>query len=136
MSTKHIIIIGAGIGGLCLGQGLKKSGISFSIFERDSSTHARSQGYRLKISPDGADVLQQCLSEEAWNLFQKSSAALTKGVTKANGITGEVADLSNFKIPNRAALPVHVFCADRATMRAALMTGIESYIFFGKEFKR
>src|SRR4030088_1862683 len=33
----HVLIIGGGVGGLCLAQGLKKSGISVAVYERDTS---------------------------------------------------------------------------------------------------
>jgi flavin-dependent dehydrogenase len=37
----HVLIIGGGIGGLCLAQGLKRAGISVAVYERES--HARCQ---------------------------------------------------------------------------------------------
>jgi len=51
MSTQklHVLIIGAGIGGLTLAQALRKQGISFEIFERDASASARGQGYALGL---------------------------------------------------------------------------------------
>ncbi|KAK4170532.1 FAD-dependent urate hydroxylase [Cladorrhinum sp. PSN259] len=45
----HILIIGAGIGGLTLAQALRKHSISFEIFERDASPSARGQGYALGL---------------------------------------------------------------------------------------
>ena len=33
----HVVIIGGGIGGLTLAQGLKKSGVSVAVYERDQS---------------------------------------------------------------------------------------------------
>ena len=45
----HVLIIGAGIGGLTLAQGLRKQGISFEIFERDASAEARGQGYAVGL---------------------------------------------------------------------------------------
>jgi cation diffusion facilitator CzcD-associated flavoprotein CzcO len=33
----HVLIVGGGIGGLCLAQGLKKAGISVAVYERDTS---------------------------------------------------------------------------------------------------
>lgn len=65
-SPEHIIIIGAGFGGLLLAHGLKKYGISFSIYERDSSPQARGQGYRIKIFPgEPVTDMQSLLSAES-----------------------------------------------------------------------
>ncbi len=37
----HVMIIGGGLGGLCLAQGLKKAGISVAIYERDRTRNER-----------------------------------------------------------------------------------------------
>lgn len=48
----HILVIGAGITGLTLGQTLKKLGIPFTIFERDPTVHYRGRGWgRKSYSP-------------------------------------------------------------------------------------
>jgi 2-polyprenyl-6-methoxyphenol hydroxylase-like FAD-dependent oxidoreductase len=47
-------IIGGGIAGLALAQGLKKAGIAATVFERDRTRSDRLQGYRVHISPAGA----------------------------------------------------------------------------------
>ena len=44
-----VLIIGAGITGLVLGQALKRHGVAFSIFERDPSVSARGRGWGLTI---------------------------------------------------------------------------------------
>jgi 2-polyprenyl-6-methoxyphenol hydroxylase-like FAD-dependent oxidoreductase len=45
----HVLIIGAGLGGLTLAQCLRKQGITFDIFERDDSEEARSQGWAIGL---------------------------------------------------------------------------------------
>lgn len=45
----HILIIGAGITGLTLGQALKKHGIPFTLFERDPTVLYRSRGWGRKL---------------------------------------------------------------------------------------
>ncbi|KAI1385656.1 FAD/NAD(P)-binding domain-containing protein [Hypoxylon trugodes] len=45
----HVIIIGAGLGGLSLAQCLRKQGISFEIFERDVTPKARFQGWAIAL---------------------------------------------------------------------------------------
>lgn len=46
-SKPHVLIAGAGLGGLALAQALRKQGISYQIFER--STASRAQGYAIGI---------------------------------------------------------------------------------------
>ena len=45
----HVAIIGGGIGGVALGVACLHRGIPFTIYERDSSFDARSQGYGLTL---------------------------------------------------------------------------------------
>lgn len=45
----HVLILGAGPGGLTLAQCLRKRGISFEIFDRDEDANARFQGWALGL---------------------------------------------------------------------------------------
>ena len=47
-SNFKVLIIGGGMGGLCLAQGLKKANIDVEVFERDKSKDDRLQGYRIR----------------------------------------------------------------------------------------
>jgi 2-polyprenyl-6-methoxyphenol hydroxylase-like FAD-dependent oxidoreductase len=47
ISDFKVIIIGAGIAGLCLAQILRKEGVPFEIFERDDGS--RSQGWIITV---------------------------------------------------------------------------------------
>ncbi|SHF64569.1 FAD-dependent oxidoreductase [Streptoalloteichus hindustanus] len=57
----RVVVIGAGLGGLCLAQGLRQAGIEVDVYERDPGVHARFQGYRLGLSEVGAEALRGCL---------------------------------------------------------------------------
>ncbi|KAI0838269.1 putative monooxygenase [Hypoxylon sp. FL0890] len=48
-ASPHILIIGGGLGGLLLGQTLRKNKISFEIFERDQSDNMRTQGWAIGL---------------------------------------------------------------------------------------
>nr|ARP51720.1 NAD/FAD monooxygenase [Phyllosticta cirsii] len=45
----HVLIVGAGLGGLSLAQNLRKQGVSFEIFERDPEKNTRSQGWAIAL---------------------------------------------------------------------------------------
>jgi salicylate hydroxylase len=49
----HVGIVGGGIGGLALAQGLKKAGVSVALYERDATPIDRLQGYRVRHQPQG-----------------------------------------------------------------------------------
>ncbi|MFI6594693.1 FAD-dependent oxidoreductase [Nonomuraea sp. NPDC050536] len=73
MSHPHVIIIGAGLGGLCLAQGLRRRGIGFEIFERDDSLTTRLQGYRIHVDGQGDAALAASLPEHLYRLFRATS---------------------------------------------------------------
>jgi 2-polyprenyl-6-methoxyphenol hydroxylase-like FAD-dependent oxidoreductase len=51
----RVIIIGGGIGGLCLAQGLTRAGVESVVYERDVERAERLDRYRLHINPAGSD---------------------------------------------------------------------------------
>ncbi|WP_433680288.1 FAD-dependent oxidoreductase [Nocardia sp. CA-119907] len=59
----RVSIVGAGLGGLCLAQGLRGAGIEAEVYERDPAITARFQGYRLVLNPGGFEALRGCLPQ-------------------------------------------------------------------------
>src|SRR5256714_15468426 len=68
----HVVIIGGGIGGLCLAQGLKQAGMSVAVYERDRTLTDRVQGYRVHINPTGSRALHACLPPQLFDLFERT----------------------------------------------------------------
>jgi choline dehydrogenase-like flavoprotein len=68
-SPINVIIIGAGTGGLCLAQGLKRAGISVAVYERDRTRADGLQGYRVGIDADGKRALRANLPPELYQTF-------------------------------------------------------------------
>lgn len=60
----QILIIGAGLGGLALAQGLVKAGFNVTVFERDETYTSRPQGYRISIRSLGMNALAALLTPE------------------------------------------------------------------------
>lgn len=73
-SPTNVIIIGAGTGGLCLAQGLKRAGIGVAVYERDRTRRDGLQGYRVGIDADGKRALRANLSPELYQTFLATCA--------------------------------------------------------------
>jgi 2-polyprenyl-6-methoxyphenol hydroxylase-like FAD-dependent oxidoreductase len=74
-SPFHVVVVGAGTGGLCLAHGLKRSGISVAVYERDSTRADGLQGYRVGIDPDGSRALHECLPPDLYGTFVATFAS-------------------------------------------------------------
>lgn len=128
-----VLIIGAGIGGLCLAQGLRKAGREIIVFERDLSEAYRPQGYRLKLESDAAEALQDCLPESVYRDFQASCAVSAVGETDFDPISGSIIrSRAGGGLAGQQGLRAS-YTADRSVLRSILMTGIEDKVVFGKE---
>ncbi len=143
--SSHVLIIGGGIGGLCLAHGLKKHNISFQIFERDAAQDYRAQGYRIRVAREAVEALKYLFDDETWRLFE-----LTCGETKLKPIpeidatTGKV-DLPNmedFKAivgkgpPKGSGPPSKPYTVDRTVFREVLLRGLESHMSWGKALEK
>src|SRR5581483_358784 len=65
----EVLIVGGGIGGLCLAHGLRRAGIPVTVFERTTERTEWLQGYRIHINPHGSSALHACLPPENWQQF-------------------------------------------------------------------
>ena len=128
LAIGHVVIIGAGLAGLGLAQGLKRNGIDFSIYERDPAVDYRAQGYRIKIFPDTIEHLKQLLSSELWEEFESSCAETVMGESTVNALTANL-------ISSRALAGVKPYTVDRGVMRNVLIQGLEGKINFGKDLR-
>jgi 2-polyprenyl-6-methoxyphenol hydroxylase-like FAD-dependent oxidoreductase len=128
----RVLIIGAGLSGLVLAQGLAAQDIAFSVFERDRTTDYRPQGYRAKIPGDvGADI-QGVLPPALWREFEETCAETIGGETTINAISGNVVSKRSGQPPRPGV--GKMYPTDRAVFRRVLMKGLEEDIHFGKAF--
>src|SRR5258708_20836818 len=67
----HVIVIGGGIGGLTLAQGLVKAGISVAVYQRDRSPADRGQGYRGPINPTRSRALHALFPPHLFDAFDR-----------------------------------------------------------------
>ena len=132
----HVIIIGGGIGGLCLAQGLKQSGISVAVYERDRTRTDRLQGYRIHINPVGSRALHECLPVDLYDTF---AATTGKSGSGFNFYSEQLHQLLTIDTDNPDATPDPVNShksVSRITLRQALLAGLEDVTHFDKRFTR
>jgi glycine/D-amino acid oxidase-like deaminating enzyme len=86
----RVIIIGGGLGGLCLAQGLHRAGVRVTVYERDPTAAIRQQGYRIHIDSRGAGGLHRCLPERLYKLFLATSGRPGAPGHRAQRVTASV----------------------------------------------
>lgn len=131
----HIAILGAGLGGLCLAQGLQALGCKVSVFERDAALASRPQGYRIRINQSGQAALAACLGPAA-------SAALLSARASTTPLRAFDASLQSLEqhLPAWSDRLVqgrvdHDWKMDRQAMRRALLSGLEPCVQFGMQLR-
>lgn len=119
----NIAIIGGGIGGMALGVACLHRGIPFTIYERDESFDARSQGYGLTLQ-------QASKAMEGFGIFNLEEGIVSTRhvVHNTNGdILGEwgIRKWGNSK-ENKAPKKTNIHIA-RQSLRLALLKQLEEY---------
>ena len=127
----RVLIAGAGIGGLCLAQGLRKAGIESFVFERDASAHVRGQGFRFRIDANGDAALQACLPEDLYALYQATASQSSPPSAAYDHQMREI-----FRMDSRPGLPQQHTAVNRRTLREVLMGHLEDTVRFGHALQK
>jgi salicylate hydroxylase len=130
----HVLIIGGGIGGLTLAQGLKRAGVCAAVYERDCTLTDRLQGYRVHISPTGSRALHECLPPHLFEIFDRTCGAPNMAV---RFFTEQMRPLLAFEgdlVADTDPVARHR-AASRITLRQLLLAGLDN-VHFGKTFER
>ncbi|OKI02570.1 FAD-binding monooxygenase [Streptomyces sp. CB02923] len=131
----HVIIIGAGTGGLALAHGLKRAGISCSVHERDRTRGGGLQGYRVGIDHDGSRALSQVLPPDLFDTFVATCARTPDRFNMFTEKYREVLSLDGFARASADGSGAER-SVSRMTLRQILLTGIEELVHFDKVFTR
>jgi 2-polyprenyl-6-methoxyphenol hydroxylase-like FAD-dependent oxidoreductase len=118
-----VAVIGAGIGGLTLAQGLVRAGIDVNVFERDPALDSRGQGYRIRLH--AAAALEACLPPDLYELCVATGGQPSTQITV---MTGGLRILRRTEV-NPAGLSTPV---NRQTLREILAARLEHVIEFGR----
>jgi len=134
----HVVIIGGGIGGLTLAQGLKKSGVSVAVYERDRTMTDRVQGYRVHINPAGSLALHECLPPALFEAFARTCGKPAQGIRFVTEHMRVLLSFDRFDLP-QAVMDDGVAqhrSGSRITLRQVLLSGLDDIVHFGKTFVR
>jgi 2-polyprenyl-6-methoxyphenol hydroxylase-like FAD-dependent oxidoreductase len=133
LGVLRVAVAGAGLGGLCLAQGLVRAGVDVRIYERDAGLHVRRQGYRLHLDARAGLALEKCLPPRLFRLFLATTGRPGTTVTVLSAqlrllhqTTGD---------PNRDPGDPSTLStsADRGTLREILAAGLDGRIRYGRE---
>ena len=134
--SPHVLIVGGGIGGLCLAQALRKSGVSAAVFERDRSRTDRLQGYRIHIDPQGSQALHECLPDTLFKTFDATCGGASHAFNYVNENLEPLLRL-DLSAANEATDPIARHrSVSRITLRRILLEGLDDAVHFDKRFSR
>ncbi len=120
----RVVIIGAGVGGLCLAQGLLQAGIDVRVCERDPAVDSRYQGFRIGLGGTGLDSLLECLPSRLHPLLHATTGSLDGSRRIVDTQLNPVGELE----------PMHGGIAtDRRVLRQVLLGGLDKIVEFGRD---
>ncbi|KAL4914346.1 hypothetical protein BDW62DRAFT_213561 [Aspergillus aurantiobrunneus] len=127
MPADPVLIVGAGITGLVLGQALKQRNIPFTIYERDASLTSRHQGWAITLHW-ALQYLSSLLPGETLSAIE--SVQVDPDVAKNDTGNFLFVDLSTGDVKWRIP-PNRRWRVNREKLRRALLEGIESDVHWG-----
>ena len=127
----QILVVGGGIGGLCLAQGLRGAGIAVTVFEREPGAGIRAQGYRISLKAAGVQSLRACLPASLFDL-----AVATSLRQAAHMVFTDAQLRPKFSKPIPPLPPEQAMGVNRRTLREILLEGVDDVVRFGAELDR
>ena len=141
MSKFKVLVIGAGLGGLCLAQRLRRADVDVDVYERDASPWDRPQGYRLHIDAEGVNALHDALLPNCYALFEATSmrpvdstTVLDTGLHELRRVPSDEHGSTQGQVTSDGR-PTHAN-VNRATLRQILLTGLEDICHFNARLER
>ncbi|MEV0228089.1 NAD(P)-binding protein [Nonomuraea sp. NPDC050786] len=121
----RVVVVGAGLGGLCVANALRRIGADVEVLEaRDSITDA-AQGYRININATGHDALHACLEAGQFEDYER--------ILHRQDDTATYLFSPALQLLSRDETGPVPGAVDRAALRRVLAEGVADRITFGRE---
>ncbi len=131
MTQKPVLISGAGLASLLLARSLLRSNIPFQVFERDASLSFRGQGYRLRLSNEGIDAIEDVLDPAAFQKFyDRCGKTAGSGFAHFDAVTGELLEQQRTVGESLGSRDGKIVGIARGEMRGLFMEGCEDFTHF------
>lgn len=131
------LIIGAGLGGLCLAHGLRQAGIDVEVFERRPTPADQPSSYGIHLNADGLRALHGCLPPGNWERLD-ASAVPARDLIRFHDQRLRTLAVRDRETPENTTDPITRRRAiSRGALRDALLHGLDGetgVVRWGKEF--
>jgi 2-polyprenyl-6-methoxyphenol hydroxylase-like FAD-dependent oxidoreductase len=131
---KRVLIIGGGIGGLALAQGLRRAGVPVTVFERTVRRTDWLQGYRIHINPHGSGALRACLDPANWQSFVDTVSKEDAGFAFTTEQMKTLLEFDSAVINPETDPAKRHHGVSRITLREILLSGMDDVVEYGKTF--
>lgn len=131
----RVIVIGAGLGGLTLAQGLRRAGIDVVVYERDGEL-GRPQGVSLHVDERGASALRGCLPPAHAAMAEATMGGPREQTLALSEVDGALTVAGARPSDGEVGRPRPGRQTHRPLLRSILLTGLEDVVRFGAEFTR
>ncbi|KAJ4245780.1 hypothetical protein NW762_013904 [Fusarium torreyae] len=135
MAPFKVIIVGGGLSGALLANGLLNNNVDVTVYERDVQ-HSKREGYQIRLGDAAIKALTLCCTEE-------HSTAILRKLGQSTGVTLTAPTLCNTKLEpvlDLSTLPAYSKSSaiNRVVLRDLLLEPVnaKSSIKFGKAFQR
>jgi len=129
----HVLVIGAGTGGMCLAHGLRRAGISVAVYERHRHRSDGLYGYRVGIDRMGSYALHQCLPPE---LYQTFVATCAREPRYFDFLTEQLKAVLGLELKEETDEIGGEKSVSRMTLRQVLLTDADDMVEYDKVFTR
>ncbi|MFI0423973.1 FAD-dependent oxidoreductase [Spongiactinospora sp. 9N601] len=129
----RVIVVGAGLGGLTLAQGLHRAGIDVVVYEREGE-HGRPQGISLHVDDRGATALRACLPPGHAAMAEATMGGPRRETLSLTETDGKLTVLGARPLDGTAGTARPGRQTDRPLLRAVLLTGLGDRVRFGARF--